>query len=82
LYHKIIEGKIRGQRSGSDYRRSNRSPWIRPRGVGIRLTTCSALALASMDMNLRERRRTRDESGSKRRIICHGEAKKENTYHY
>jgi hypothetical protein len=35
-----------------------------------------------MDMHLRERRRTRDESGSKHPIICRGEAKKENTYHY
>jgi hypothetical protein len=35
-----------------------------------------------MDKSLRVRRKTRDGSGSKRPIICCGEAIKENIYHY
>jgi hypothetical protein len=56
---------------------------IRLRGASIRFTTCPAPALiTSMEASLRERRKHRDESRSKRPIICRGEAKEENNYNY
>jgi hypothetical protein len=53
---------------------------IRLRGASIRFTTCPAPALiTSMEASLRERRKHRDESKSKRPIICLEKLKKKKT---